>query len=67
MSSAALLCIRCALARFPGPDEQCYKFGGLICTVDGANVGKYDRCRFGYTAAEVAGKRQVAKGEGPRG
>jgi|Deesub1362B_J571_1020462.scaffolds.fasta_scaffold02585_4 hypothetical protein len=43
-----LVCIRCEKARFPDPKEQCYKFGGLICTVDQANVGKYDRCRFGY-------------------
>jgi hypothetical protein len=43
-----LRCIHCPLARFPGPREQCYKFGGLICTVDNANVGKYERCRFGY-------------------
>lgn len=39
-----LLCIECPHARFPGPNEQCYKFGGLICTRFQINVGKYDRC-----------------------
>jgi hypothetical protein len=37
-------CIRCKHARFPGPDEQCYKFGGLICEKFDTNVGKYDKC-----------------------
>jgi len=41
-----LLCIHCVKARFPGPEEQCYKFGGLICTVDNANVEKYQKCKF---------------------
>jgi len=41
-----ITCIQCQLARFPKPEEQCYKTGGLICTVDNANVGKYDKCRF---------------------
>lgn len=41
------ICIRCALGRFPSPSEQCYKMGGLICTVDNANVAKYQACRFG--------------------
>ncbi|MDZ7261998.1 MAG: hypothetical protein ONB05_07830, partial [candidate division KSB1 bacterium] len=41
-----LICIRCPRARFPEPHEQCYKFGGLICTVDNSNVGKYDSCKF---------------------
>ena len=50
----ALICIRCPQARFPEPWEQCYKFGGLICGVDNANVGKYDRCRFGFASAEEA-------------
>lgn len=52
-SDPVLRCISCPLARFPDPHEQCYKFGGLICTVDGANVGKYDVCRFGYTRTTV--------------
>ena len=39
-------CIQCQLSRFPEPHEQCYVWGGLICTVDDANVGKYDPCRF---------------------
>lgn len=51
--NADLRCIFCPLARFPGPEEQCYKFGGLICRVDNANVGKYDACRFGYTESEA--------------
>ena len=41
-----LLCINCIKARFPGPKEQCYKFGGLICTVDDSNVEKYQPCKF---------------------
>ena len=39
-----LRCIECSHARFPGPKEQCYKFGGLICTKYDRNVGKYDIC-----------------------
>ena len=39
-----LLCIECPHARFPTPKEQCYKFGGLICTKHDLNVGKYDVC-----------------------
>ena len=39
-----LLCIECPHARFPTPKEQCYKFGGLICTKHDINVGKYDVC-----------------------
>jgi hypothetical protein len=39
-------CIKCPWARFPEPNEQCPVFGGLICEVDHANVGKYDECRF---------------------
>ena len=46
MTEATVICIKCVWARFPGPNEQCYKFGGLICEVDHANVGKYDACRF---------------------
>lgn len=42
-----MICIKCPKARFPKPDEQCYKWGGLICTVDDANVDKYATCRFG--------------------
>lgn len=42
-------CIKCPKVRFPKPNEQCYKFGGLICEIDCANVGKYDKCRFDYT------------------
>jgi hypothetical protein len=45
-STKALICIKCDKARFPQAEEQCYKMGGLICTVDNANVGKYDACRF---------------------
>ena len=41
-----ITCIQCQLSRFPDPKEQCYKTGGLVCTVDNANVGKYDECRF---------------------
>jgi len=41
-----LLCINCLKARFPNPREQCYKYGGLICTVDDSNVEKYQPCKF---------------------
>lgn len=47
-----ILCIQCKLSRFPDPKEQCYKTGGLVCTVDNANVGKYDECRFEEGTAE---------------
>ncbi len=50
----ALICVKCPLARFPAPQEQCYKMGGLICRVDDGNVAKYDGCRFGWDAARVA-------------
>ena len=40
----AKLCIECKHARFPNPNEQCYKFGGLICKKYDINVGKYDEC-----------------------
>ena len=43
------LCIECPHARFPTPKEQCYKFGGLICTKYDLNVGKYDVCCEGKT------------------
>lgn len=36
----------CVKSRFPDPAEQCYKFGGLICTVDNSNVEKYQPCKF---------------------
>lgn len=42
----ALICIQCVKSRFPDPQEQCYKFGGLICTVDDSNVEKYQMCKF---------------------
>ena len=45
--SEKMICTRCGWARFPHPGEQCYKTGGLICTFDDANVGKYDPCRLG--------------------
>jgi hypothetical protein len=51
--NAILNCIKCPKARFPKPNEQCYKFGGLICEIDGENVGKYDLCRFGYSISQV--------------
>ncbi len=38
------ICIECPHARFPTPREQCYKFGGLICTKYDLNVGKYNVC-----------------------
>ncbi|HDH57613.1 MAG TPA: hypothetical protein ENF16_03280 [Bacteroidetes bacterium] len=41
-----LICMNCTKARFPEPQEQCYKFGGLICTVDNSNVEKYQSCKF---------------------
>lgn len=43
-----LICLKCPLARFPAPAEQCYRTGGLICRVDDGNVGKYEPCRFGW-------------------
>jgi len=45
-ATADLVCMHCAKARFPDPKEQCYKFGGLICTVDDTNVEKYEKCKF---------------------
>ncbi len=44
--TADLICMHCVKARFPDPKEQCYKFGGLICTVDDSNVEKYQQCKF---------------------
>ncbi len=41
-----LVCLFCVQSRFPDPKEQCYKFGGLICTVDDSNVEKYQPCKF---------------------
>lgn len=41
-----LVCMNCFKARFPDPQEQCYKFGGLICTIDDSNVEKYQQCKF---------------------
>lgn len=41
-----LICLQCEKARFPHPQEQCHKFGGLICTVDDTNVEKYQSCKF---------------------
>ncbi|MCP4231690.1 MAG: hypothetical protein GY771_16290 [bacterium] len=43
-----LICLKCPAARFPEPIEQCYRTGGLICTVDDGNVEKYAECRFGW-------------------
>ncbi len=43
---ASLVCLLCEKSRFPEPQEQCYKFGGLICTVDDSNVEKYQPCKF---------------------
>lgn len=53
-----ITCVRCPLARFPEPTEQCYKTGGLICRVDSANVGKYDACRLGWDAARAETERE---------
>ncbi len=50
-----LRCMNCVHSRFPDPMEQCYKFGGLICTVDDSNVEKYQRCKF----AEGVGKARA--------
>lgn len=41
-----LICLFCVRSRFPDPKEQCYKYGGLICTVDDSNVEKYQPCKF---------------------
>jgi hypothetical protein len=49
-----VVCLKCPLARFPGPEEQCSGTGGLICRVDDVNVGKYDACRFGWDEERVA-------------
>ena len=54
MNGAVVVCVKCPLARFPAPEEQCYRTGGLICRVDDGNVGKYDECRFGWDVARVA-------------
>jgi len=53
MNETALICLRCPLARFPEPTEQCYRTGGLICRIDDGNVGKYDPCRFGWDLART--------------
>ena len=45
-ADSTLICIQCVKSRFPDPNEQCYKFGGLICTVDNSNVEKYQKCKF---------------------
>ncbi len=45
-NNPGLICMQCVKARFPDPKEQCYKFGGLICTVDNTNVEKYQACKF---------------------
>ncbi len=45
-AQAGLFCLNCVKSRFPNPQEQCYKFGGLICTVDDSNVEKYQTCKF---------------------
>jgi hypothetical protein len=50
------------LARFPEPTEQCYKTGGLVCRIDGANVGKYEACRFGWDAARAETEREKRGG-----
>ncbi|MBL7191187.1 hypothetical protein ISS30_05785 [bacterium] len=48
-----IICIKCLKSRFPNPREQCYKWGGLICTIDNSNVGKYDDCKFEPGVAEL--------------
>jgi len=48
-----IICLQCKKSRFPDPKEQCYKWGGLICTVDNSNVGKYDPCKFPPGTAEL--------------
>ncbi|NIT37087.1 MAG: hypothetical protein GTN49_11415 [candidate division Zixibacteria bacterium] len=56
-----VICVKCPLARFPGPEEECYGAGGLICRVDEANVGKYDACRFGWDEERVAEEAECLK------
>ena len=51
-----IFCIKCPKARFPSPNEQCYRFGGLICSIDEINVGKYDKCRFGFNLNTIKNK-----------
>lgn len=51
--NSILVCIKCPKARFPGPSEQCYKFGGLICNIDDQNVEKYALCRFEYSLSTI--------------
>jgi hypothetical protein len=53
-AATALMCVKCPLARFPAPQEQCYGTGGLICRVDDGNVGKYAGCRFGWDEDRAA-------------
>ncbi|MCX6640721.1 MAG: hypothetical protein NTW14_09615 [bacterium] len=50
-----LICLECVNARFPDPKEQCYKFGGLICTVDDSNVEKYRKCKFAQGVGRASG------------
>jgi hypothetical protein len=56
-----VICLKCPLARFPAPEEQCYRTGGLICRVDDVNVGKYDACRFGWDEERVAEEAECLK------
>jgi len=58
------ICLRCAHARFPGPQEQCYKFGGLICGKFNANVAKYDRCAD--VQARLRARRKKRAASSPR-
>ena len=54
-ASVDLVCMNCVKARFPDPKEQCYKFGGLICTVDDSNVEKYQKCKFPAGVGQARG------------
>lgn len=36
--------LKCKEARFIGPNEMCYKTGGLYCNRYNTIVGKYDQC-----------------------
>ncbi len=48
-----MICLKCPAARFPEPNEQCYRWGGLICTIDDNNVEKYAECLFGWDEGKV--------------
>jgi len=52
-----MICIDCSWSRFPDPKAQCYKTGGLICSLLSFNVGKFDACLLDNAIGEEKLKR----------